>query len=111
MGTNAGAIDVLYLPIKLVGGICLLLHGMKDAVPDACSTPAIKAISDRLPGAVPIRHVTPGSTRPVNPQDAIDNTAMVHRRTARMWLLRWQQGVQSRPLCVRQISSAHALYY
>jgi hypothetical protein len=52
VGSNNRAIDKMEGPVKLSGGIRLLLDRGKEPVPDASVAPAIEAARHRLPGAI-----------------------------------------------------------
>src|SRR3712207_215016 len=80
VGANDGGIDVLDGPLQRAGGIRLLLEGFQDRLPDTSLPPAVEAAGHRLPGTIAGRQVAPGGTGAEDPQDAIDNGAMVVRR-------------------------------
>lgn len=107
VGANDGAVDMMQAPVERALGVSLLLEVRQDAVPDAGASPAIEAGGYCLPGAVPLGQVPPGRSCPIQPQQAIDDLAMVLRRAATSWFLRWKQRPQPLPLLVGQISSAH----
>ena len=107
VGADHGAVDVMETPVQLAFGVCLLLKIRQDAIPDAGASPAIEARGNGLPRTVLSGKIPPGCSRASEPQQAIDNWAMILRRAATLWSLRWKQRPQSLPLVVSQISSAH----
>jgi hypothetical protein len=49
MGSNNRAIDVVNMPVDFTLGIGLLLHGLKEALPDTRFLPAIEVASHGAP--------------------------------------------------------------
>lgn len=98
MGPNDGTIDGMEVPIELSGGIALLLQGLQDALPDPRLLPAIKAAGDRVPGAVALGQISPRCSSSQDPQDPIDDQAMIFGWTACFWLLRRKQGEPISPI-------------
>src|SRR5215831_7813718 len=88
MRSDNGAIHIMGVPIKLASTVGLLLHRRKEAGPDAGLAPAIKTARDRTPGAIAFRHITPRNASAQEPEDAVQNTAMVSGWTACFGLLR-----------------------
>jgi hypothetical protein len=95
-----GGIQIVLLPIELAANIRLLLKRLKDALPDTGSSPTVEACGSRLPGAVFVGQVPPGSARPVDPKNGIKESAVTLRGTAASWFLRWKQRLQSLPLLI-----------
>ena len=107
VGANDGAVDMMQAPVELPLGICLLLEVGQDAVPNAGPSPAIEAGGDCLPRPVLLGQIAPGSTGPIEPQQAIEDGTVILGRAATSCLLWWKQRPQPLPLLVGQISSAH----
>src|SRR4051794_32009945 len=85
------------------------LQLLEDAVPGAVPLPTPEGAVDRLPRAVPLGHVPPGSTSAGTPAYAVYQLPLgVHRRPSRLLPDR-EQRLQLRPLRVRQIVPPHAL--
>src|SRR5690606_10653098 len=83
--------------------------GGKETLPDAGFAPALKAAVDRGPRAVALGQVPPWRTGAQNPQDAVQDAAMVCRRSSCMGSLRRQQRLESCPLFIREFMSvSHA---
>jgi hypothetical protein len=99
VSTDNGAIHVVDAPVNLAGGIGASLDLRKDAVPEARPAPAVEAACDGGPRTVTLRQVPPRRTRAHDPQDAVDDLAMIGRRASGMGLL-WQERLQSLPLFV-----------
>ena len=111
VGADDGAIDKVEQPIELAVRIRLLLEGVEELLPDIRSLPAIEAAGHGWPGPVPLRQVPPGRPGAEDPQDAVDNRAMVMGRSPNLWFVRWEQGFKPLPLRAGQISSAHSTQY
>jgi len=107
VGANHGAVDMMEAPIERPLGIRLPLEIRQDPVPDTGTSPAIEAGGDRLPRAVLLREIPPRRSGSIEPQQAIDDLAMIFRGATASCLLRWEQRPQPLPLLVSQISSAH----
>src|SRR5690606_20685979 len=109
VGTDDGPIDVMDFPIEVTVRIRILLDGGKETLPDAGFAPALKAAVDRGPRAVALGQVPPWRTGAQNPQDAVQDAAMVCRRSSCMGSLRRQQRLESCPLFIREFMSvSHA---
>ena len=79
VGANHGAVDVMERPIELPRRVGMLLQFCQDAIPDAGTAPAIEAGGNRLPGTVLLRQIPPRRTRAIEPQQAVEDLAMVLR--------------------------------
>src|SRR5437764_15492194 len=90
--SNHGAIHLRHAPIAVPGGIALLLQFGQDTSPDAGPTPAVAARSHWPPGAICIRQLAPGSSRPQPPDQAIAEGALVLRTAAAAGVLGGGQG-------------------
>src|SRR5690554_5753577 len=109
VGTDDGPIDVMDFPVEVTVRIRILLDGGKETLPDAGFAPALKAAVDRGPRAVALGQVPPWRTGAQNPQDAVQDAAMVCRRSSCMGSLRRQQRLESCPLFIREFMSvSHA---
>src|SRR5689334_4046517 len=104
---NDGAIDEMERPIEIAILVGLGLKVRKDAVPDAFLTPAVIARRDGTDWAIAFRQIGPGRASAQNPQDPVDNAAMVVIGSASPRFLRGQQRFEPRPLFVSQFISAH----
>ena len=104
VGAHDRRIDIVDAPVQLAPRIGALLERGQDALPDARRAPAVEAARHRLPWAIPLGQVTPGCTGAVNSQDAVDDAAMIVRRSAGLGFLGWEQRTQPLPLIVRQFS-------
>src|SRR5690606_29735036 len=109
VGTDDGPIDVMDFPIEVTVRIRILLDAGKSRVRAAGLAPALKAAVDRGPRAVALGQVPPWRTGAQNPQDAVQDAAMVCRRSSCMGSLRRQQRLESCPLFIREFMSvSHA---
>src|SRR5262245_23588577 len=100
VGTDNRAIDIMRGPIQLPRGVGLLLDGGQEAVPEADSAPAIEATGDRTPGAIALWEIPPGGPCAENPEDAIEEPAMVGRGAAGGRFLGRKQRLEPLPLLV-----------
>src|SRR5258707_10543089 len=62
-----------------------------DAVPESVLTPALIAAVGGMPGAVGCRHFAPRDASVHDPEQAVEQAPVRHRRTATWRLLRWQE--------------------
>jgi hypothetical protein len=83
-------IHVVGLPIAWSGTIRLLLDSGTEARPAARLPPTIPTAGDGAPRTISSRHITPGHSGAQEPEDAMQDTAMVGRWTA---LLGGQEGL------------------
>ena len=88
MRPDNGTIHIVDSPVKLCGLVGTLLDGGKEASPDACLAPAVKAAGDGGPAAIPLGEVAPWGTGTDDPQDAVQDASMVSRWAACVRFLR-----------------------
>ena len=88
-----GAIDILDIPVELPRSVTLLLDRGKEAGPDACLAPAIEAAGNGRPGAIPLGQVAPWGPGTDDPQEAVQDAAVVSGWTACVRFLRRKQGL------------------
>lgn len=100
------------LPIQVASRISLGLHSGEEVVPDAGFLPAIEPGRDSGRRTRAVGQVGPGRAGPQNPQDTVDDRAMIvvgsPARTAFGGALRWEQGLELLPLFVSYVTSMHA---
>ena len=73
-----------------------------DAVPQTILTPALIAAVGGMPGAVGCRHLAPRDPGAHNPEQALEQTAVLESGTATCRLLRGQEGDNLLPEGVAQ---------
>jgi hypothetical protein len=88
-----GAIHLVDIPVKVLGGVGTLLACSQEASPDACLAPAVETAGDGGPAAIPLGEVAPWGTGTDDPQDAVQDASMVSCWTACRGFLRRKQGV------------------
>jgi len=88
--SDDSAIDIVESPVELLCGIGPLLDRSQEASPEARLAPAIKTAGDGAPGAVPLRQVTPGGSGTQEPEDPVEDAAVIGSRAAGFGLLRGQ---------------------
>jgi hypothetical protein len=72
-----GAIHIMDIPVQVPCGVGLLLARGTEASPDACLAPAVEAAGNGLPGAIPFGDIAPGSAGAEEPEDAVEDAAVV----------------------------------
>jgi hypothetical protein len=78
-----------------------------DAFPDALVSPEFEATPDRSRGSIAAREVLPATAAAKYMEDAFQGFPVIGARPSSTgrW---WQQGLDNRPLGVRQVYLAHA---
>ena len=84
MRSNDRAIDIMNRPVALTLGIGWLLHGIKEALPDAGIAPSIEAADHRAPGDITFGQVAPGSAGTPHPQHAVEDAAIIRSGSTRL---------------------------
>jgi hypothetical protein len=107
MGPNHAAVDEVQVPVDEPGGVGLGLQCLQKALPDPGLAPAVEPARHRAAGAVALGHVTPRRAGAQNPQNAVEDGAMIVIGAARPRPLRGQQWRQKLPLLVRQLITLH----
>src|SRR6185437_6539715 len=82
MRSHIGPIHEMDCPVQLSSRIGLPLEVSEDALPDTVHLIAPETAIDRLPWPVACRQVSPGRASAQNPENPIENSTMVARRTA-----------------------------
>ena len=104
VGTNDGGIDVMGLPVEFARGIGVGLHRGEEAVPDPGLFPAVEPRGHRGGGAIAGGQVGPGRARAQDPEDAVDDRAIVVARAAPLaalgWATGWEQALDVLPLAI-----------
>ena len=80
-------------------------HCIHEKIPNASLCPTPEAVIAGSVRSVALRQITPRRTGSQNPEDAIENTAVVHARNS-AWFI-GQQRFNCSPFEVSQIISAH----
>ena len=93
-------------PPGLPKGISFPLHLSQKPLPQSFLPPTVETAGYRTPGAKALGQVPPRRAGTQNPQDPIDDRAMVLPRSSGCRFLGRQQRHQSPPLIIRQISSS-----
>ena len=107
MCPHAGAVHIMDLPINLTGGISFLLHLSQKPVPQSLPPPPVETAGHGGPRAKALGQIPPWGPGTQNPQDTVDDCAMVLPRSSSPRLLSRQKRPQSSPLIIRQIPSSH----
>src|SRR5262245_63039123 len=108
-GADDGAVDAPQVVVELAGVVQFVQQRGDNADPGAVGAPAGEAIGGGLPGAVAFREVAPGSAGMQDPQDAVDDRAMVVERVSRLTVMGavGQEGLDPSPLFVGKFVAVH----
>jgi hypothetical protein len=93
-----------HVPVHIADGIDLGLDPPKQPLPGAVRRPAAMPLVNGLPGAVPVRQVTPLHARPDPVQHPVDHLPMIPP-PATAAVAHRQQRLEPLPLGIRQITS------
>jgi hypothetical protein len=107
VGSNDRAIDIVHGPVDLALGIGLLLHGLKETLPDTRFAPAIETAGHRAPRTIAFRQIAPRGTGAQHPQDAVEDASMIQSGSTRLRFLRWKQRLEPLPLRVGEFFAFH----
>jgi hypothetical protein len=101
------AVDEVQAPVNITRRVGLSLQLGQDTGPHAGPLPVVEAAGDRLPRAVVLGQGAPGTPRAQDPEDAVEDGAVVLGRTAGTGLVRRQQWTQPLSLHVGQFACLH----
>lgn len=76
---------------------------------DASALPAGEAARDGAPRTIPCGQIAPASARSEEPEDPLEDRAVIMGGSPDRGFLGWEQWWQPLPLYVGQISSVHTL--
>ncbi|GBQ90794.1 hypothetical protein AA0535_2133 [Asaia krungthepensis NRIC 0535] len=106
MGTNHSAVQHM-LPVI---GQPQIYQGLQQGIPHTLFSPTPKPDINRVPFAVALMHVAPGTACAQNIQHAIEKQALVSSWTGPTSALRWQKQTNQQPFMIRQIASCPSLF-
>ena len=86
----------------------MALQRRQDAIPDPSSLPAIVAGRDGLPRAIALGQGAPGTTGAQDPQDAVENDAVVPGGASGAGFLRRESLTKPLPLPLTQTIRCHS---
>ena len=98
-------------PVDLAIGVGLRLDCRQELTPDASLLPAVEAAGHGTPRAIAFGQIPPGSPSAQNPENPIENAAMIDGWTTCLRFLWGEQRLQPLPLRMGQISSVHTYQY
>src|SRR5689334_12558632 len=110
MSADNGAVDEVQAPIDPPLAVGLGLQGFQDVLPDPGLAPAIEPARHRANRAIAARQVVPGRAGAVDPENAVQDPAVIVVRPAGARLLRWQERFQPLPLNISQVVTSHTGY-
>ncbi len=91
MGFDVTAVQCGHVPVQIALLLRLGLQALQSLLPDALLCPPVEAGGTSRPGAVARGNISPGSAGTQDPEDAVDDGAMVFVRVALLvGRLRWQ---------------------
>ena len=112
MGTNDSAVDHLDFPVHLPSRVGAFLNTGEQFGPNALLLPAVKPGTDGFPIPIPFRKVTPWTSRTLDPENAVQDGAVIEGRSPGAGPLWGKQWSQLAPLLVSQlITSYHTSFY
>jgi hypothetical protein len=109
--SDAGTIDHVDGPIEAARSLGLLLHRLQETLAEPRTPPAVDTAGHGAPRPLPFRQIPPGGAGTQEPEDAVEDGAVVMGRSPHMGCLGWEQGLEPLPWLVRQIASVHTLAY
>ena len=86
-----GALAQGHRPIQLASGLGLLRQGRSEVREDAGALPAVEAARDGTPRTIPFGHISPGSASTEDPEEAIEDRAVVMGGSPALRFLGWEQ--------------------
>jgi hypothetical protein len=90
------SIDMMQTPIQLAVRVCLLLQPLQNPLSDLGPLPAVEPASNRLPGTIALREITPRRSGAKQPEKRIDDDAVIIVWSSSEGFLWWE--VRSEPL-------------
>ena len=111
MGAHDGAVNHVDIPVDVPGMIGLFLHSGKQLCPQALMLPAVEPGSHGFPVAIAIGQVTPGASRSLEPEDAIEHGAVIQGGASCSRALWGKQWSQLAPLLVRQFVASYHMSF
>jgi hypothetical protein len=107
MSPNNGGIDKVQVPVNLAAGIRLRLQGGQEALPQAGLAPAIEPTGDGADWTKALGQIAPGRTCAQDPQNAVQDGAVVVVGPSCRRPLGRQKRLKTLPLLLRQIITCH----
>jgi hypothetical protein len=108
MSAHYARIHKVQVPVEQARRISLGLHRLQEALPDPCLAPTVKPARHGPDRAVALGQVTPGRARAQDPQNPVQEGAVVVVWATRPGSLRGQKRLQTPPLRIRQLVTLHA---
>jgi len=103
------AIHLVDIPVEVSTRVGLLWDSRKESRPDPRLAPAIQAARDGGPWAIRLRQIAPGGAGAEEPQETVEDAAVVSGGAACSWLWRGKQGLESFPWSMSQFMSMHSM--
>jgi hypothetical protein len=107
MGSDHGAIEIMEVPVDLALGVGLRLHRRQELTPDASLLPAVEATGHGTPQAIAFGQIPPGSPGAQNPENPVENAALIDGRPTGLRFVGGEQRLQPLPWRMGSISSVH----
>jgi len=86
-----GAVHEMERPVEPALGIGSPLQSSQDAIPHPSLLPSVEPARHGLPRAIALGQGAPRTTGTQDPEDAVEDGAVVFGGTTRVGLLRWKQ--------------------
>jgi hypothetical protein len=107
MSANNGGIDKVQVPVDLTTGIRLSLQSRQEALPETRLAPAIEPAGDGADRAIALRQIAPGRAGTQNPENAVQDGAVMVVGPPCWRPLGRQKRLKALPLPVRQLVTCH----
>ena len=107
VGSNDRAIDIVHGPVERALGLGLLLHGLKETLPETRFAPAIETAGHRAPRTIAFRQIAPRGTGAQHPQDAVEEASMIQSGSTRLRFWRGKQRLEPLPWRVGEFFAFH----
>jgi hypothetical protein len=109
--SDDGTIDPVDGPIDTARRLGLLRHRLQETLEEPRPPPAVEPAGHGPPRPIPFRQSPPGGASTQEPEDAVQDGAVVMGRSPNRGFLGREQGLEPLPWLVRQIASVHTLEY
>jgi hypothetical protein len=108
MGFDAGTIYRTAFPFHVCLLVSFRLQSLEYVLPGSVALPAHEAVITGLVRAIAFGQVSPGRSGAVNPEDAVNDQAVVFPLAAAFaGFLFWQVGMNAFPLAIGHITTRH----
>jgi hypothetical protein len=108
VGPDGGAVHADEFPVQSAGLVRLALEGGEDLMPDALPFPALEAVVTGTLGPIASGQVFPLGTGAQDPEDPIDDLAVIAILTTSPPVRTGEQGGDPFPFLIGEVSTCHS---